>query len=181
MSKLYLQRHTRPDIDTSICYGASDIPLAESFEGVDLPKVLARYDQINCPRIYTSPLRRCSELASRIAQLMDGATVIVDPRVMETNFGDWELVAWDDIFKCDEGKEWFGDYLHCRPPHGESFQDLRARARDFRDSMLSEAKDAIVVSHCGFIMALLVECGECSEEEVFGRRVEYGEMLEIEI
>ncbi len=180
MPRLYLQRHTRPDIDTSICYGASDIPLAESFEGEDLPKVLARYGEINCPRIYTSPLRRCSELASRIGEVQ-GATITVDPRVMETNFGDWELVPWDDIFKCDEGKKWFEDYLHRRAPNGESFQDLRARAREFRDAMLTLAEDAIVVSHCGFIMALLVECGECTEEEVFSRRVEYGEMLEIEI
>lgn len=30
--KLYLVRHTRVDVPSGICYGQTDVPLADSFE-----------------------------------------------------------------------------------------------------------------------------------------------------
>src|SRR4028118_1276170 len=82
--EIYLIRHTTPLIEKGICYGQSDIPLADSFESEweiirqQLPK------EMDC--IYTSPLKRCWQLARKLEQHYQ-VPLFTDKRLMEMHFG----------------------------------------------------------------------------------------------
>jgi hypothetical protein len=90
--KLHLLRHPQPAVAAGLCYGASDI-------GVDpgaLESVLAALRRAGLPGslpVYTSPLRRCAELARRLAP----PELHIDARLAEMDFGAWEMRAWSAI------------------------------------------------------------------------------------
>src|SRR5690606_42086613 len=92
--EIHLIRHTKPDIEAGICYGQSDIQLATSFdkEWTEIRKKLP----LNVDRLFTSPLSRCTKLSERLAAHF-GLLPEKDVRLMEMNFGDWEMKKWDDI------------------------------------------------------------------------------------
>ncbi|HWT85229.1 MAG TPA: histidine phosphatase family protein, partial [Myxococcales bacterium] len=50
--------------------------------------------------VWTSPLRRCSEVAARLAARI-GAELRTDPRLLEMDFGEWEGRSWEDIERQD--------------------------------------------------------------------------------
>ena len=81
---LILLRHTTPDVSAGVCYGRTDLALAESFEGEALEALdaLPRFTAI-----ITSPLRRCQKLAAFIGQ-QEGLEVTIDDRLMEMDFGE---------------------------------------------------------------------------------------------
>lgn len=145
--EIFLIRHTQPKIEKGICYGQADICLAESF---DLEWRLIRDElpaQIDV--IYSSPLQRCALLAGKIAALYN-APVIADRRLMEMNFGDWEMKKWDDL---DQAllKVWMDDYLEKRCPNGESYRDVRQRLLSFLRELRADHKSKMLVTHGGII------------------------------
>ena len=62
--EIYLIRHTTPKIDKGVCYGQSDIELADSFsmEFKEISKSIPKTFE----KVYSSPLKRCTRLASLI-------------------------------------------------------------------------------------------------------------------
>lgn len=181
MAKIYMQRHAQPDISSKICYGVSDVALHADFEAKHLAEVLERIKEVRVERIYSSPLQRCRRLAAEIRESMGvEGEVIIDPRLMELNFGDWELLSWDDIYNTSEGRVWFEDYINCRTPNGESFADMLERAGLFIGELQGIEHDVMVVTHSGFIRAMMVCAGMVTRDRVFDLRVEYGELIELE-
>lgn len=179
--KIYLQRHTQPDIDPSICYGVSDMGLHSDFESNHLPEVLARLSDIGVSQIYSSPLKRCHRLAREIKEVMGLKNIIVDRRLKELDFGDWELTPWNDVYEMEEGKEWFDDFINRRVPNGESFNDLLARAESFLEDVRPLNADILVVTHAGFIRAVMVANGMVEAKDIFSVELAYGELVEINI
>jgi hypothetical protein len=59
--------------------------------------------------IYSSPLRRCAELAARLSD-----NIIYDARLAEMHFGDWEMLPWDAIPRAAIDA-WAADMAHYRP------------------------------------------------------------------
>ncbi|MFI3327974.1 MAG: alpha-ribazole phosphatase family protein [Rikenellaceae bacterium] len=175
MATIYLQRHTRPDVEEGTCYGISDVGLHCDFESAELPKVLQRLSGKSFTHVYSSPLQRCKTLADNISD-----NTYVDDRLMELNFGDWEMMSWNDIDKTDEGREWFADYLNCRTPNGESFQDLIARANSFLESIESLEDNILVVTHSGFIRAAMVAIGAIEQTDAFNSDIDYGDTFKVE-
>lgn len=181
MAKIYLQRHTKPDVDPSICYGVSDVALSEEFDATHLPRVLERLQGVSVGRIYTSPLQRAHILAERIAQMLDVCDLRVDERLIELNFGDWELASWDDIYASSEGKKWFDDYINQPTLNGESFRQMVGRAKSFLEDVSADPQDIIVVTHSGFMHAAMVVAGAVSPQRAFDEKIEYGELRELQI
>ncbi|MFI3278322.1 MAG: histidine phosphatase family protein [Rikenellaceae bacterium] len=180
MPTLYLQRHTRPDIDPKICYGQSDIELHPSYSEADLPKVIERLQGVKVPRIYSSTLMRCHRLATDLQATVGAKEVALDSRLMEMNFGDWELTPWDDIYATQSGKEWFQNYLHHKTPNGEAFIDVVDRAASLlKDIRLTD--DTLVVTHGGFIRAMLVATQQQPLDRVFEVEINYGDLIEIKL
>ncbi len=98
---------------------------------------------------------------------------------MELNFGEWEMVHWNDIYLSAEGKAWFDDFLHTPTLGGESFDDMVERVRVFLDSIKDVDEDILIVTHSGVIRAAMVITGVCSAEDVFGVEINYGDLIEI--
>src|SRR5581483_10134224 len=109
--EIYLIRHTTPHIEKGICYGQSDIPLADSFQQ-ELDKLLQFLPE-KVDVVYSSPLLRCRQLAQHIYSEKE---IILDDKLMEMNFGDWELKKWNNI---DQQKlnEWMVDFVNVKVPN----------------------------------------------------------------
>lgn len=150
--RLFLIRHPRPAIDAGVCYGRSDVELAGDpvFVAADVAARLRSYLPATAP-VYSSPLRRCRQLAEHLHE-----APISDGRLMEMNFGEWELQAWDSIPR-DHIDQWAADPSGFVPPGGESATQLQARVIDFVTSLqLADVMEAVLVTHAGVIKAL---CG----------------------
>lgn len=164
--RLFLIRHPQPAVPPGICYGATDLPLAEDPAGH--AAVLAPLLPADAP-LYSSPLQRCRRLAERLHP-----TPIVDARLAELDFGDWEMRPWESLDRTLLDA-WAADPFHFRPPGGESVATLRARVADFLAGLPGEA---VVVAHAGVIKvcaALLA-----GEEDWFGLAFGYGSLTLIE-
>ena len=152
---LILVRHTRPAVPENVCYGATDLDVASTFE-----EEAARVIEALPPaeRLVTSPLRRCRLLAERIGAARALAPVI-DARLREMDFGAWEGVPWESIPRA-ELDAWAADFLHARPHGGESVRMLRERAGAALDDYRRSGLSHIVVTHAGIIKAARVRSGE---------------------
>lgn len=143
--RLFLIRHPKPDIDTGICYGRSDLGLAE--DAVERADALRGLLPVDAP-LFTSPLRRCLELARALH-----AEPIIDARLMEMHFGDWEMRRWAEIPR-HEIDAWAADPVGYTPPGGESPLAMRARVAP----LLRELPEiAVVVAHGGVLRACVAE------------------------
>ena len=118
--QLIVQRHTRVDVSTSICYGQTDVGLASSFDD-ELETIKTNLNGYSFNKIYSSPLKRCRILAEN---LNVSTHIEFDDRLKELNFGDWEMKSWNAIFDTRYGKEWMNNYTEMPCPKGESYIDL---------------------------------------------------------
>jgi alpha-ribazole phosphatase len=177
---LYLVRHTTPDIAPGICYGQSDIEVAESYAH-ELEVVRSKLAAVDAVAIYSSPLKRCSQLAKAIASLTTGE-VQHDPRLMELHFGDWELLAWNDIPR-GLVDVWADDHVMQAPPSGESFHALSLRARDFFEEVSANhvGQNLVVLTHAGVIRALLAHALNMKLADSFRLQIDYGSITQITV
>lgn len=170
--EIYLIRHTTPEIEKGICYGQTDIPLANSFEN-EIEEILKKHSFHSDEFIvYSSPLQRCKLLAETLFD----ATIHYDKRLMELNFGDWELQKWDDINKIHLNR-WMKDFVNVSCPNGESYVNLYDRVLQFIQSLHSEpTKKIAIVTHAGVIRAFLVAYNNTDLKDSFIYNVGYGEV-----
>jgi broad specificity phosphatase PhoE len=102
---------------------------------------------------YSSPLSRARATAEPIAAAL-GVAVIVDERLVELDYGDWEGRPVADV-RPDEWAYWRGDASFA-PPGGESLLTLGARARSFAAGVLDGTPGvALAVTHLAPIKALV--------------------------
>ena len=177
--QLYLIRHTTPDIATGICYGQSDIDVAASFQE-EFELLRSKLPVEANTAIYSSPLQRCLKLANRVADELNCAEIKLDPRLMELNFGEWEMQHWEDIPR-GMIDVWGQDHLEQAPPQGESFQALHLRAKDFLEEVSTNnaINSAIVFTHAGVIRALLAEALQLPLMHAFRLQADYGSVTQI--
>jgi alpha-ribazole phosphatase len=166
--RLFLIRHPAPAVAPGTCYGRSDLPLADDPAAV--AKALRGLLPQRAP-LYSSPLRRCSELA----ELLHPAPHL-DPRLVELDFGEWELQPWDAIDRAALDA-WAADPLHFVPPGGEAVAQLRERVRDFLSAIENEA---ILVAHAGVMKLCAAELTGIAPEQWFAMRFDYGTATLIE-
>ncbi len=166
---IYLIRHTQTAADPGLCYGQSDIALADSFpdEAENLHDKLPEFDE-NC-KVFSSPLGRCLQLAQTFSD-----TVTTDARLQELDFGAWEGKRFDDI-DADALQHWMDNFVTAAPPNGENFEDLYRRADSFwQDLLATEAKQVLVITHAGVIRALLARALNLPLANSFQLRVDSG-------
>jgi alpha-ribazole phosphatase len=175
---LYLVRHTTPDILPGICYGQSDIEVAATF-AQELEAVRSKLNSIEPAAIYSSPLKRCSQLAAAIASVT-GCEVQHDPRLMELHFGDWELMAWNDIPR-GLVDVWADDHVMQAPPSGESFHALSLRAKDFLQEVSANhaGQNLVILTHAGVIRTLLAHALNMALTDSFRLQIDYGSISQI--
>jgi alpha-ribazole phosphatase len=151
--RLHLIRHPKPLIEPGICYGQLDI-LAK-IENSDLVRL--RAELLPDLPVWSSPLLRCRHLAEQLHP-----QPVIDARLAELNFGDWEGLPWDDIPRY-ELDAWAADVVGYVPPGGESPRALQRRALDFVMSLT--VPEAVIVTHAGVIRCLLAHWLDLDEGE----------------
>jgi len=147
--RLILVRHPRPLVAPGLCYGSTDLALAPGEPAATVAAL-----QASLPRdaaLFSSPLRRCAELAAALPR----ASLNIDARLVELDFGAWEMRAWDDIARADIDA-WADDVAGHRPGGGESVLEMAARVAAFHDELLRKPyASAIVVCHAGTMRLLM--------------------------
>lgn len=145
----YIIRHPEPIAPQSTCYGNADIPLldptlpmAESL-AISLPKDIV---------IYSSPLQRARLLCEKICQYLK-KDFIIDARIQEYNFGEYELKPWSNIPE-KIFKVWEENPFAFGAPAGETFQEFINRVDNFYKEIIPQNHPNIVlVAHSGILKA----------------------------
>lgn len=167
--RLYLIRHPKPVIELGVCYGRHDC----SAEGVvEAAAVLRAVLPAGLP-LWSSPLIRCRALAERLH-----AHPVIDDRLAEMHFGDWEGRRWEDVPRA-ELDAWAADVAGYAPPGGESPRDLQRRALDFVASL--DAPEAVIVTHAGVIRTLLAHWQGLPPERWAELNFAYGSCTVVEV
>jgi len=175
--EIYLVRHTETTCEKGICYGQSDVDLAEPFESV-FENILSQLPSKAI--IFSSPLKRCVTLAKYIQNNIKTISYEEDKRLMEMNFGDWEMKSWNSIPQ-DQLNPWMEDFVNIKVSNGESFVELHERANNF----LSEKKSnkinhpVIIVAHAGTIRSFLCHHSSLPLKDAFQNKVDFGEVIKI--
>jgi alpha-ribazole phosphatase len=94
-------------------------------------------------RVFTSPAKRACDLAARL-----GMQLIVDERLQELNFGEWEGRRWEAL-----GREaidaWHRGLPDAAPPNGETLTAMAARCASWLESLQPSEGPIFAVTHAG--------------------------------
>jgi len=175
--EVILIRHTAVDVPMGICYGQTDVPLKDTFEqeAAVTKATLEAYGPVD--HAYTSPLSRCTRLAAYCGY----PDAERDPRIMEINFGDWEMQPFDDISDA-RLQDWFADHIHTQVTGGESFMEQYERVSHFLDDLRKQPwRRVAVFAHGGVLVAAQVYAGLVTIEEAFAALTPYGGVIRIEL
>ena len=158
--QLHLVRHPKPTTSgnaSDICYGRSDLPVSAR----ENARVQSHLIEI-LPKpalLFSSPLRRCAGLASGLANEPGWPSPVLDSRLMELDFGSWEMQSWQTISR-DEIDAWAAAMIDYRPGGGESVVQMAARVQAFYLDLLrlrvvppnqNNHEDVVVICHAGTI------------------------------
>jgi alpha-ribazole phosphatase len=147
---LWLARHAATVAAAGLCYGRSDVPadaMATQVAARRLADVLPAGLQVA-----SSPLARCTGLASALQALRPELTIRIDARLAEMDFGTWEGQAWDTLGAAAM-QAWMDDFEHHAPGGGESVARFMARVASVFDEAVATRRDTLWITHAGVIRA----------------------------
>lgn len=172
---IYLIRHTSVEIPKGFCYGQSDLPLRQTFEA-EAAITKANIESIHFDIAYTSPLSRCT----RLATYCGFSNAIREPRILELNFGAWEMQSFDEI-KDDNLQCWYDDYINVKATNGESFSDQYLRVSNFLDEVRQKSAENIVVfAHGGVLICAQIYAKKIQPKEAFKTVPAYGGIIRLD-
>ena len=174
--KLTLIRHTSLQVSSGVCYGQSDIDVGANFWD-EVNQLKSKLKGSKFDAVYASPLQRCVKLAVAL----NLGEHLQDPRLMELNFGDWEMQTWDDIPR-EFFDVWAQNYANKAPPNGETFSQLQQRGIQFLDEILQRhaGKNIVVVTHGGLIRALLAHVLNMELKGLFRFNINHASVTELD-
>jgi len=170
MKKVYIIRHTTPAVPPGTCYGISDLDLIDSWQ--DEASSISDLITDMPDQIYSSPLRRCTQLASFLSD-----RVITTDSLIEMNFGKWEMQNWSRL-PDHETAPFYADYVNTPPPEGESFAMLKDRVVGFWNSIIGYSEQNIgIVTHAGVIRAILSHLLDLPLKNSFSIELSYSSVI----
>lgn len=168
--EIYIIRHTRVAVEKGVCYGQTDVPLADSFQ--EELAVLKSQLPNDFDQVFSSPLSRCKTLAATFS-----SAILFDDRLKEMHFGDWEMKAWNDILT-DEIQPWYDDFVSVCTPNGENFEGLYHRCISFLEELRTkDYKKVLIVTHGGIIRSTWSYLLEIPLKNTFKIPLDFGEVL----
>ena len=168
---ILVARHPRPRIASRICYGRTDVPLAEPPELGAATLIAAASDPIE--RIVRSPLGR----ALLVAQA--AAPAHTPPRRPELGGGAWDNHPGSAIPR-PETAAGAADPLRYRPGGGESVDTVLRRVRRAWTGIASSEANTLVLTHAGPIRCLLHIGRGIPILDAIQASIAYGEVLRFE-
>lgn len=169
--KIYLIRHTSVEVPAGTCYGQTDVSLKTSFEK-EAAETLKKLAGISFDKAYSSPLSRCTRLASYCGY----PNAEKDHRIQEINFGKWEMQKFDEI-KDPKLQQWYNDYLDVSPTGGESFRMQLQRVSEFLIELKQKPYEKVAIfTHAGVILCAQIFIGILPIQEAFDAVTHYGDI-----
>lgn len=177
MSKIYFVRHgeSKWNVEDKIC-GSTDIELTEKGheQALETGKEILRLG-IKADMILYSPLKRAADTAKHIAE-MTGIECVMEPRLIEQNFGRFEGTAPRNSEEFKKAKQQF---LY-RFDGGESMFQLGQRIYNLLDDLKSDDKTYILVAHNGIARVVKSYFEEMTNEEYASFGVKNCQVMEFE-
>ncbi|KAF0163536.1 MAG: fructose-2 6-bisphosphatase [Rhodocyclaceae bacterium] len=171
--QLWLIRHPPPQVAASVCYGRTDLALAD-----DVAAAAARIRPQLPPHgpLFTSPLQRCRQLAAALHPAPQS-----DERLQEMHFGDWEMTPWAQIQR-EALDGWAADPLGYRPPQGESVTELQARVYAFVAEVRGAGLErAVLVTHAGVMKVIVGLAQGMLPQKWMALMFEYERVIRVDI
>ena len=151
--RIYLTRHGQTDLNKQkLMQGLTDEPLNE--EGIkQAESVKEKLKDIHFDAVYASPLKRAKKTASIISGVPE-EEIITDERIIEVNFGDYELRNYGRLgFKMT--LYWLWPEVIKAPKTVEPVKSMVERSSSFLKELESKNyENVLVVCHGGIIRAL---------------------------
>lgn len=170
--EVYLIRHTTPVFEPGLIYGRKELLLHADFP-LELEAVCSQLDG-DFEAIYSSPALRCTELARALSP-----DFIMDDRLQELDFGEWEEKTWDTVDQAAL-QAWMDDYVNMCTPGGESMMQMYARVKEFWTELgQSGYRKAAIVTHAGVIRLILSVVNQLALTSIFDIKIAYGEVIPV--
>jgi broad specificity phosphatase PhoE len=149
MTEVILARHGETSWNVGKVYrGRVDVELDEV--GVKQAELLGRYlANWALEAVYSSPLRRALDTAKIIAQYQRIGVQVAEGLV-DFDYGEWQSRSEQEVRKLYPAllNEWRGNPHKVKMPGGESLEDVRKRAGQVIDDVISKHQGSVVlVSH----------------------------------
>jgi alpha-ribazole phosphatase len=165
------------------CHGRLDVPPGED-PHLSADRLCLTLEAPAPLAVWTSPLRRCSEVAAQLA-LRTGAALRIDDRLAEIDFGDWEGRSWEQIERQQPHayRAWLACWREVAPPRGETLDAFEARVRSWllERTRGGEIGSSALVGHAGVIRALRVLNAGATWDHALAQPVPYLEWLTLPI
>ena|SRR5687768_5541919 len=173
--EIFLIRHTKPAIAAGICYGQTDIDLAESFR--EEAEIIAKYLPGNIQHVISSPLLRCRRLAE---WLFPRSSIEFNNNLKEIDCGDWEMNEWDEIPK-EVLDPWMREFATSPFPNGESYDKFYQRIIiEFEHIIHNYRATVAIVSHGGVMRSILSYISHTPLQNSFDCfKIPFGTVVEI--
>lgn len=151
--RLWLVRHAQPLVAPGLCYGRLDLAADRDATAQAAAALAAALP--DCA-VFTSPQRRCRQLAVALQARRPDLRPEVDERLREFDFGTWEGQAWDAIGAAALDA-WTADFAHHAPGGGETVGALLARVgAAFEASRALAQAEVAWITHAGVARAASV-------------------------
>jgi len=149
MAELILARHGETVWNVETIYrGRTDVNLDEV--GIEQAELLGKYLSIwELEAIYSSPLGRAIDTANIIARYQKIGVHIVEG-LIDFDYGEWQSLPEQEAKRLYPTlhNEWHNNPHKVRMPGGESLEDVRRRAIEVINDVLSKYQGSVVlVSH----------------------------------
>ncbi len=154
MTRLILTRHGETDWNAAKRFqGHTDIPL--NARGQEQARSLgAALASEKIDLAFASDLQRTQDTAGAVLA-HHPVDLILDPRLREMSFGQWEGLTYDEMCAQDDrvAANWGDFMLTIGPPDGEAIPSFAARIKSFLDEISTKYPDktVLIVAHGGVI------------------------------
>jgi len=153
--KIYLTRHGQTNLNKQeLMQGRTDEPLNET--GINQAKMARKnVENVHFDAVYSSPLIRAKKTASIIGNIPE-EEIIVDPRIIEADFGDYELRQYNRL-GIKLTSYWMFPEIFKAPSSVETVEEMIERSHSFlRELETKDYDNVLVVCHGGIIRPM---CG----------------------
>jgi alpha-ribazole phosphatase len=175
-----LLRHGEP-VGGRLLRGSQDDPLTD--DGWSQMRASVG-DHRPWQQIVSSPLRRCSEFASKLAEQREMPYKEV-AGFQEIGFGQWEGMSPEQIMKAHPGEleAYWRDPTQFSPPKGETLDAFIKRVSDHWLAVLDEHKGqhVLLVCHGGVIRAIINQILEMPLNALWRVEVPYANISRIRV
>ncbi|TAF83948.1 MAG: alpha-ribazole phosphatase, partial [Sphingobacteriales bacterium] len=115
-----------------------------------------------------------------LASFLSKDNFVMDDKIKELNFGNWELQAWNSI-NSKQLDAWMADFVNYKIPNGESFIELAHRCGLFWELIKQNCshQNLFVITHAGVIRSVLANILQFPLHKSFDIQIDYASITKI--